>query len=175
MLRKLLDRLYGLAGAVAALSILFICVIVSAQVGLNILARIGGPALSFTIPSYADFAGFALATASFMALAYTLRAGGHIRVNLAVQRLPERLQWRLEIFTLALGGAMAGYASWYALGLLRESLHYGDLSPGIIAVPLWIPQLSMVAGLVLLTIAFIDTLIEVVRAGRPLLADQGGE
>lgn len=175
MLRKTLDRLYNLAGAIAALAILFICVVVSAQVGLNILARFGGPSLSFTIPSYADFAGFALATASFLGLAYTLRAGDHIRVNLLLVRLPERAQWRLEICTLAGAGAMAAYAAWFALSLMRESLRYGDLSPGIIAVPLWIPQLSMVAGLTLLAIAFFDSMVEVIRAGRPLLTDQGSE
>lgn len=174
-MRRVLDKTYQIAGAIAALSILLICLVVSAQVGLNILARIGGPALSFTIPSYADFAGFALATASFLALAYTLRAGGHIRVNLLIQKTGERTQWRLEILTLSLAGAMAGYATWFAAGLLGESWHYGDLSPGIIAIPLWIPQVPMVAGLGLLTIAFADTLIEVIRAGGPLLSDTGTE
>jgi TRAP-type C4-dicarboxylate transport system permease small subunit len=106
MTRRILDRLYALSGALAAAAILAICLIVTAQVTLNILARIGGPSLSYTIPSYADFAGYFLATASFMALAYTLRAGGHIRVNLVVQRLPERPRWVLELAALALGLAL---------------------------------------------------------------------
>ncbi|RME14130.1 MAG: TRAP transporter small permease [Alphaproteobacteria bacterium] len=175
MLRKILDRLYLLSGGIAALAILFICLVVSAQVGLNILARIGGAKWSYTIPSYADFAGFALATASFMALAYTLRAGAHIRVNLVITRLSDRVQWVLEMAALALAGAMSGFATWFTIGLLRESYHYGDKSSGIVAIPLWIPQLSMVAGLAILTIAFIDSLVETMRAGRPLLVDTGTE
>lgn len=175
MARRLLDRLYSLAGALAAAAILAICLVVTAQVGLNILARVGGPALSFTIPSYADFAGYFLATASFLALAYTLRAGGHIRVNLVVQNLPERLRWGCELAALALGAAMVAYAAWYAAALALESLHYGDVSTGIVAIPLWIPQLSMVLGLTLLAVALVDTLVESLRAGAPVLTDEGAE
>ncbi|MFD0982530.1 TRAP transporter small permease [Tropicimonas aquimaris] len=174
-MRRFLDVLYSAAGGVAALSILAICLLVSAQVGLNILARIGGPALSFTIPSYADFAGFALAAASFLAMAYTLRAGAHIRVNLLVSRLPERGQWIAEILSLALGAGIIGYATWFSVLLLAESWHYGDTSPGMIPVPLWIPQLSMVVGLGLLTVALVDTLIQSIRNRAPVVIDFGSE
>lgn len=174
-MRRLLDRLYQLAGAIAAIAILAICLLVTAQVSLNILARLGGPSLSFTIPSYADFAGYFLATASFFALSYTLRAGGHIRVNLVIQHLPDRTRWLFELLALALGGAMAGYATYFAAGLVGESWHYGDKSTGIVAIPLWIPQSAMVAGLGLLALAFLDTLVESWRARQPILSESGAE
>lgn len=174
-MRRFLDGLYTAAGAISALAICLICLIVSAQVALNILARIGGPDLSFTIPSYADFAGYLLATASFMALAYTLRAGGHIRVNLVVQVMPEKVRWILEMVTLALGAVMAGYATWFTVLLVEESLRYGDSSTGIIAIPLWIPQLPMVTGLALLTLALVDTLVQAARTGQPILTETGTE
>lgn len=174
-MRRMLDTAYAAAGGIAALSILGICLLVSAQVMLNILARLGGPNLSFTIPSYADFSGFFLATASFMAMAYTLRAGNHIRVNLLVQNLPERPRWIFEIFALLLGALTAGYATYFTASLLGESYHYGDMSTGIVAVPLWIPQLGMVGGLGLLTIAFLDTLIEAISVRAPILLDAGSE
>lgn len=174
-MRQLLDRLYQIAGAIAALSILGICLVVSAQVVLNILARLGGPDLSFTIPSYADFAGYMLSTASFMALAYTLRSGSHIRVNLFVQKLPDGPKWLFELVVLTLAIAITGYATWYAGALMAESIEYGDMSTGIIAIPLWIPQTAMVAGLGLLTIALIDTLIEALIARAPVLLDSGSE
>ena len=139
------------------------------------LARIGGPTLSFTIPSYADFAGYFLATASFLALAHTLRTGTHIRVNLVLQRLPERTRWIAELATLAIGAAMAAYATLYTIFLMAESWHYGDKSTGIIPIPLWLPQTAMVLGLALLTLAFIDTLVESYRTGAPILTDTGSE
>jgi TRAP-type C4-dicarboxylate transport system permease small subunit len=172
---RLLDALYRVAGWIAAASIVLITVLVSAQVSLNIVARIGGPDWSFTIPSYADFAGYFLATATFMALAHTLREGGHIRVNLVVQTLPPGLRWVLEMAALALGVLVAGTATWFCIGLVGESLRYGDMSTGIVAVPLWIPQLPMVAGLALLTVALLHTLAEAVIARGPVLKDQGSE
>lgn len=175
MLRTSLDRLYGLAASIAALAILAICLLVTAQVSLNIIARIGGPDWSYTIPSYADFAGYFLATASFMAMAHTLRSGTHIRVNLLLQRLPDHPRWMLEMVTLAIGAMVTGYATFYTAALTQESWHYGDKSTGIVAIPLWIPQLAMVTGIALLTVAFVDTLLESLRAKAPILTDAGSE
>ncbi len=174
-MRRFLDALYLAAGGVAALAVLAICLIVTAQVGLNILARLGGPSLSYTIPSYADFAGFLLAAASFLALAHTLRAGGHIRVNLALGRLPPRPRWVAELATLGLGTVLAAYATGYSANLVAQSYRFGDKSTGMVAVPIWIPQLSLVLGLALLALAFADTFVESLRAGRTILKDEGTE
>ncbi|QPM90416.1 TRAP transporter small permease [Pseudooceanicola algae] len=171
MIRRCLDTLYLAGGICAAGAILAICLLVSAQVGLNILARLGGPGLSFTIPSYADFSGFFLATASFLALPYALRQGAHIRVNLVISRLPQRLAWAFEIAVLMIATGIAAYASYFVISLTQESLRYGDMSTGIVAVPLWIPQLAMDAGLVLLTLALAQTLVESLAAGRPVIVD----
>jgi len=166
---RLLDRIYDLAGWLAAFAILVICCVVSAQIGLNIIARIGGPGWSWTIPSYADFAGFALAAASFLALAHTLRRGGHIRVSLVTDRLPLSTRWHAELLALALSTAMSAYATLYVILLVQESIHYGDRSTGIVSIPIWIPQVPVAVGLILLTIALIHTLIESVIARAPVL------
>jgi hypothetical protein len=47
------------------------------------------------------------------------------------------------------------------------SWRFNDLSQGVIAVPLWIPQLGFAGGLVVLAIAFIDELIHVLLGGAP--------
>ena len=94
-MRKLLDSLYLASGWAAACFIGAICTLVVAQVGLNLIDRVAGlatgTAIGLTIPSYADFTGFFLAAASFLALAHTLRQGGHIRVTLLISHLPDRL------------------------------------------------------------------------------------
>ena len=111
-MRNVLDRVYGIAQWAAGACILFICAIVTVQVGLNITARIGGPEWSYTLPSYADFAGYFLAAASFFALAPTWRAGGHIRVNLLVQSLSEKPRWITEVLCLLFGTVLVGYATF---------------------------------------------------------------
>lgn len=170
-MRRALDAIYEGAGWLAALSILAIAALVTAQVALNAAARIGGPAWTATIPSYADFAGFALAAATFLALATTLRHGVHIRVNLVTRTLAPRAALALECLVLALAGGLAAYATWWAGVVTWESWHYGDTSSGMVAVPLWAPQCAMVAGLAIFTLALADTLVETLRARRAVLRD----
>ena len=89
VLRRALDALYRLSGALAALFLVAICAIVLLQVGANCIDKIAewttGAPIGLVVPSYAEFAGFFLAASSFLALAWTLRHGGHIRVSLFVR------------------------------------------------------------------------------------------
>lgn len=170
---RLLQKLYDLCGMIAGGLILCICLLISAQICLNALGRIAPGALPSTIPSYADFSGFMLAGATFLALAHTLRAGGHIRVNLVVSRLPEKVQFASEVFVLLVAAGLVGYAAYFMADLVRESLHYGDVSNGIIPIPLWLPQSVAAFGITLLLVAVIHTMFELIAAGRPILSTPG--
>ena len=166
----ILQKLYDICGAIAGGLILCICLLISAQIGLNAFGRIAPGLLPSTIPSYADFSGFMLAGATFLALAHTLRAGGHIRVNLITTRLPERLQFLVEGFALLVATALIGYATWFMGALVAESIHYGDVSNGIVPVALWIPQSVAAFGTGLLLVAIIHTFFDLIRAGKPILS-----
>jgi hypothetical protein len=41
------------------------------------------------------------------------------------------------------------------------------MAQGVVAMPLWIPQIGYSGGLVILFIAFVDEFIHVVRGGEP--------
>ncbi len=57
--------------------------------------------------------------------------------------------------------------AWYSVRLAWQSYQFHDISTGNDATPLWIPQLSMAAGNVILAIAFVDLLIgELAGAAR---------
>lgn len=172
-MRGLLDRIYLISGWLSAALILGIAVLVSAQVLLNFSTRVLSLPLPSIIPSYADFAGFMLAAATFLAMPYTFRSGGHIRVSLITSRLSARVQLFLEVIVLLLATALIGFACWYMIALIRESIEFGDMSSGMIPVPIWIPQCFVGIGLVLLLIALIHTLIETLQTGAPVI--QSGE
>lgn len=165
-----LQKLYDVCGAIAGGLILCICLLISAQIGLNAFGRLAPGLLPSTIPSYADFSGFMLAGATFLALAHTLRAGGHIRVNLLTSRLPVRLQVIAEGFTLLAAIALISYAAWFMGALVQESVHYGDVSTGIVPVALWIPQGVAAFGITLLLVSIIHTFVDLLRTGKPVLS-----
>ena len=48
-----------------------------------------------------------------------------------------------------------------------DLFRFNDMTQGVLAVPLWIPQLGYSGGLVILLIAFVDELIHVARGGEP--------
>lgn len=173
MLRKFLDRLYLVSGAVSAGFLVLICVLVTVQVLLNLVTKLFGTTVALTIPSYAEFAGFFLAAASFLALAYTLTRGGHIRVTLVVQFLPKRLQMVLEVFALGLCAVTATYGTWFMGKLTHDSYRFGDMSPGIVAVPMWIPQLSLVIGMGILAVALADLMVQTIQAKKVVLIATG--
>lgn len=167
---RTLQKLYDICGAIAGGLILLICLLISAQIILNGFGRFSPGTLPSTIPSYADFSGFMLAGATFLALAHTLRAGGHIRVNLVTSRLPDRAQFFAEALVLLIAIALIGYATWFMVALVFESLHYGDVSTGIVPVALWIPQSVAAFGTALLLVALMHTLVDLIKAGKPILS-----
>lgn len=166
----LLHRIYTICGALSGGLILCICLLISAQIALNAFGRIAPGLLPSTIPSYADFSGYMLAGATFLALAHTLRAGGHIRVNLITARLPDRIQFAAEAFSLLVAASLIGYATWFMGALVAESVHYGDVSTGIVPVPLWIPQGVATFGIGLLLVAVLHTFVDLLKAGKPILS-----
>ena len=97
-MRRALDTLYRLSGGLAAVFLAAICGIVIAQVSANIidtvsLAVLGEP-VGLVVSSYAEFTGFFLVAASFLAMANTLHAGSHIRVSLLIRGLgPGPRRW----------------------------------------------------------------------------------
>ncbi len=169
MIRKGLDRLYDYSGALAAAFLVLICVLVSVQVVFNLTTKLFGTSVALTIPSYAEIAGFFLAAASFLALAYTLMRGGHIRVTLVLSYLPKTARLVFEVAGLAVCAATAIYATWFMALLVLESVKFADLSPGIVAIPLWIPQLSLAVGLGIFALALCDLMISTILARKLIL------
>ena len=176
-MRPFLNRLYLFSGWLAAGFIAAICLLVVVQVCLNLVDRIStittGTAIGLTIPSYADFTGFFLAAASFLALAHTFREGGHIRVTLLISHLPSKAASLLEFWCLGAAAAVSCYFTWYTALLVWESYDFHDLSPGMIAIPLWIPQSAMLLGLAILSVALIDELLCFLMGREPSYFGRG--
>jgi TRAP-type C4-dicarboxylate transport system permease small subunit len=163
--RALLDGLYRVSGVIAAVFLALIA-------GL-VLVQIVGRALGLLVPSTDDIAGFFLVATSFLALAHTLKSKAHIRVELLLQRLSPGMRRPVELAALALAALITGYFAWFAIDLAWLSWRFGDMSQGVFAIPLWIPQCVMALGLIILAIAFVDEFALALR-GRASAADPQG-
>jgi len=132
-----------------------------------ILAQIVGRFFGFIIPSAEDFAGYALAASIFFGLAYTFREGGHIRVTLAIQRLPRYWRRLQELSVLLFGLVLSGFMTWYCWFMVWESYVFEEMTHGYIAMPLWAPQVPLGVGATALSLAVLDALIAVLKGGLP--------
>ena len=151
MMRKFLDALYDGAAALAALFMVLLLVMV--------LLSIVGRELGFYVRGTDAYAGYFMAAAGFLALAHTLKKGEHIRVTLLINAVKGRYKKAIEIWALAAAVALSALFAYYSVKLSINSFQFNDMSTGTDATPLWIPQISMGLGAVVLLIAFIDELV----------------
>ncbi|WP_321345293.1 TRAP transporter small permease [Breoghania sp.] len=157
-MRKGLDLLYRVSGGIAAFFLFMIAA--------TIVAQIAGRFFGFTIDS-TESGGFFLAGTTFMGMAHTLKAGNHVRVSLLVSKFKGPLAWLSDIWICLFAAFGCGYLTWQTASMVHDSWRFGDLSPGLLAVPFWIPQSVMLAGLAILTIAFLDELFLVLGRHSP--------
>ena len=150
-MRKPLDHLYNAAGVLAA----FFMVATLAMV----LASVTGRLMNFNLRGSDAYAGYCMAAAGFLALAHTLRRGEHIRVTLLLQCFGARVAHALELWCNAAGTFLACAFAFYSARLTWQSHMFNDISQGNDATPLWIPQLTMAVGTVILLIALVDDFV----------------
>ena len=168
-MRRALDAFYRLGGALSAVHLTLIMVLIVVQVLGRVLDKLlgwaGFDALGLNVPGLAEIAAFMLLGATFFGLAYTFWQGGHIRVTLVIQYLPKPLHRVMDIAVTLVAVSITGFAAWHSARLALDSHDYGDLSIGMVPVPLWIPQAVMTLGLVWLLIALLDALF-LLASGR---------
>jgi TRAP-type C4-dicarboxylate transport system permease small subunit len=164
--RRFLDALYDGAAWLAALAMVGLL----AMVLLSIVTR----QIDYYVSGTDAYAGYLMAAAGFLALAHTLKKGEHIRVTLLVARLQGRARHLLELWALGAGAALATLAAWFSVRLVWQSHAFNDISTANDATPLWIPQLSMAVGSVILVIALADEFVLEWR-GRRVVPNAGEE
>jgi len=150
-MRKLLDSLYLSAGVLAA----------GFMIGTlaMVLASVLGRLLNFNLRGSDAYAGYCMAAAGFLALAYTLKRGEHIRVTLILERLAIKGRHRLELVAHGIAAFFSGMFAFFSVRLVYQSYAFNDISQGNDAMPLWIPQIAMAVGAVVLFIAVLDEFV----------------
>ena len=161
--RRILDALYNFAGALAAVFLLILLVIIVLQMAARWTGHV--------FPGSTDYAGYCMAAASFLAMAYSLNQGAHIRVSLLLSRLGRYRRWG-ELWCFGIGTALATYFAYYAIKASYWSYKLHDISQGQDAWPLWIPQIPMAVGVSILALALADHFIRIVFFGLTDIGDQ---
>ncbi|MBI4587347.1 MAG: TRAP transporter small permease [Candidatus Rokubacteria bacterium] len=117
-----------------------------------------------------EIGGYALGLGGMWALAYTLKTGGHVRIDVLLPHLPLRAQSVLHYVALALMALFASVVAVYAWRLALDSFWGDARAMSFMQTPLFVPQGLMATGfsaLGLEAIVLLGTgLAESVRVGR---------
>ena len=185
---RMLDGVYFASGVIAAFFMVMILLLIVAQM----IARWTGIAL----PGTTEFAGYAMAATSFFALCHAMMRGAHIRVSIILNSTAFLKKW-LDIFAVFAAAVIATYFARYAVKTTAFSEMLNDRTQGqdqipewlvklfqldfsgaleggatLVYTPVWIPQLAMCIGTILLALALWDTLIRLLVTGKnPIVSE----
>lgn len=158
-MRRFLDRLYAAGGALAAVCLAGIAAVMLAQAGMR--------ASGLLFRGADDIVAWLCAGSAFLALGYTFRHGELVRVSLVVDRLKGRARRSAEIACLSAALLISAYAAWAVTSFVYESWKFGELAQGLIRIPIWIPQMSLVIGNLIFLVAVLDEFVVLLRGGKP--------
>lgn len=103
-----------------------------------------------------ELTGYFVVTLTFFGAALALRSAALFRVSFLFDALPVRLRaWLMRLFVL-IGLAVCVVLAWRSSDLVLSSLSRGKFAPTALNTPLWIPQLIVPAGFVVIGVFLIE-------------------
>tara|TARA_Y100000817_G_C16717986_1_gene482306 strand:+ start:359 stop:850 length:492 start_codon:yes stop_codon:yes gene_type:complete len=149
---KFLNSFYRYSGYIASLFLILILVFIVT----GIASRIFG----FYIRGLTEYSGYSLATASFLALAYTFNENGHIRITLFLDKAKDRVLRFLLIWSLAISTFFSGFLAFYFIKMWVVSIQLAERSQGADEILLWIPQTGVAIGAVIFFICILHNFLK---------------
>ena len=158
-MRRFLDRLYYASGALAAVCLAAICVLM--------LAQSAGREVGLLLRGADDIVAWLNAAVVFLALGHTFRHGELVRVGLWLDKVGPRTRRLLEILSLSTATVFVCYTFYAVGGYMAESRTSGYMTQGLLVIPEWIPQVTFLVGLAIFFVAILDELVRVLRGRKP--------
>jgi len=137
-LDKFLNSFYKFSGYLAAIFLILIL----GTIVLGITSRIFG----FYIRGLTEYSGYSLASASFLALAYTFNENAHIRITLFLEKAKGKLLKFLTFWCLGVSTFFSGFLAFYLIKMWIVSIQLAERSQGADEILLWIPQTGVALG-----------------------------
>lgn len=154
-LDRCVARLAGACGVLAAIAVVAILAIVCAETVLRQFQA------SLLVTD--EIAGYLNAAAIFFGLAWTLREGGFIRVELLYDRAVGSLKQALRWLIVLTATVFTAIVLWVCVLQVIYAFDRDTRAVSIIDTPEWIPQSVMVLGLAVLLLQLVAWIVDRVR------------
>ncbi len=141
-------------------------ILCAAFITFDVLAR---RFLGFSSQATTELTGYSLAFGISWALAHTLTARAHVRIDVLINFLPPKIRYPMHLLSLAALAVFIGFLAKGAWELVDESLLFGATDISVLRTPLWIPQGLWTFGIIVFLVLILLMLAEatlLVIAGR---------
>jgi TRAP-type C4-dicarboxylate transport system permease small subunit len=134
----------------------------------DVLARKWGTYLSLPTTQVTDeISGYMLALAATWGLAYALRSGSHVRIDVVFPYLSPRLRGVADFLALLLMAVFAAVVSWKIWVLVADSWQTELRSSTYLLTPLYVPQFILGVGFTLLALAALCMAVVMLTGSEP--------
>src|SRR4051812_26239485 len=160
--RNLVARLGTLMGYLAGWGFILCSVFIT----FDVLAR---RFAGFSSQATTELTGYTLAFGISWGLAHALTMRAHIRIDVLINHLPDRLRYLMHLLSLAALAVFMGFIAKGAYDLVDESILFGATDISVLRTPLWIPQGLWAFGIAVFLVLIILMMAEsflLVLAGR---------
>lgn len=132
-IQKLSRQAAGLYKAMAWLGCVLLLAMLLVICG-DVIAR---NAFKSSIPWSNEVSEYALYLMTLLAAPWLLHAGQHIRVDIFLRALPDKLAWLCEWFVDISGMLCSLALGWYGVASIRDSMQTGAVTMKTIQMPEW--------------------------------------
>lgn len=150
---RIINRLSDIAGIVSACCLLSVSLIVVYEVFMR---------YAFNSPTtwVGEMSVYLIMATGMLAASYTLRNNSHFTITILTDRLSSANQRRLRVVTDIAGALYCSVFVFKGMELVRFSYEMEDVSSGLLEAPLWVPNLLIPVGGVLLTLQFLNRIVD---------------
>lgn len=155
-----IDSLCVLFGAVGAICLLVTTLIVVLEVFLRYV-------LNSPTTWVSETSIYLTMAVGLLAAAYALKENMHISITNLTERLSAQNRRRMKILTHLMGIAYSAVFVAKGIEMVKFSYEMEDISTGLMETPLWIPNMFIPIGGLLLLLQFINKLADEISNRNP--------
>ncbi|MCH9670633.1 MAG: TRAP transporter small permease [Gammaproteobacteria bacterium] len=130
-----------LIGILAGYGIFGLSILIVAEILLRKFAN-------FSVQGVDEIGGYVVAITGTFGMALAAYQRAHTRIDVMLVRLPVFVQAILNLVAYVCLATSASFMAYMAWSTLSESLDFGSVSQTPLQIPLWIPQLLWLLGLI---------------------------
>ena len=152
---RILDRTYLGMGYLCGVMFLLLALFITYQVIARKFNIIMAPGMDL-------MSGYTMAMASTWAFSYALRTGSHVRIDVLLPFMSDRVRWWADQAALLSIAFFVGITAWKTWETVMKSHEIGAVTNTYPLVPLWIPQVFVAIGFSMLAFTAIHMMVDMI-------------